>query len=56
MILAWTGCYLQCDPGDLFVVRNVANIVLHLKDEAASWYQCCIRIGIRFLKVKHLIY
>lgn len=47
---------LQCDPGDLFVVRNVANIVPpYEKDEAHHGTSAALEFGVRFLKVKHLI-
>src|SRR3990167_3580743 len=47
---------LQCDPGDLFVVRNVANIIPpYEKDEAHHGTSAALEFGIRFLKVKHLI-
>ncbi|SRR5579883_301735 len=47
---------LQCDPGDLFVVRNVANIVPPFeKDEAHHGTSAALEFGICFLNVKHLI-
>lgn len=47
---------LQCDPGDLFVVRNVANIVPpYEKDEAHHGTSAALEFGIRFLGVNHLI-
>lgn len=47
---------LQCDPGDLFVVRNVANIVPPFEqDDAYHGTSAALEFGIRFLKVKHLI-
>lgn len=47
---------LQCDPGDLFVVRNVANIVPpYEKDEAHHGTSAALEFGIKHLKVKHLI-
>jgi len=47
---------LQCDPGDLFVVRNVANIVPpYEKDEAHHGTSAALEFGIRFLEVNHLI-
>jgi carbonic anhydrase len=47
---------LQCDPGDLFVVRNVANIIPpYEKDEAHHGTSAALEFGVRFLKVKHLI-
>lgn len=47
---------LQCDPGDLFVVRNVANIVPpYEKDAAHHGTSAALEFGIRFLNVKHLI-
>lgn len=47
---------LQCKPGDLFVVRNVANIVPHYeKDEAHHGTSAALEFGVCFLKVKHLI-
>lgn len=47
---------LQCDPGDLFVVRNVANIVPpYEKDEAHHGTSAALEFGVGFLKVKHLI-
>lgn len=47
---------LQCDPGDLFVVRNVANIVPpYEKDEAHHGTSAALEFGIRFLEIKHLI-
>ena len=47
---------LQCDPGDLFVVRNVANIVPpYEKDEAHHGTSAALEFGVRILKVKHLI-
>lgn len=47
---------LQCDPGDLFVVRNVANIVPpYEKDDAHHGTSAALEFGICFLKVKHLI-
>ncbi len=50
------GLILQCDPGDLFVVRNVANIVPpYEKDEAHHGTSAALEFGIRFLKVNHLI-
>lgn len=47
---------LQCDPGDLFVVRNVANIVPpYEKDEAHHGTSAALEFGIGTLEVKHLI-
>ncbi|MHC0449093.1 MAG: carbonic anhydrase [Candidatus Lariskella arthropodorum] len=47
---------LQCDPGELFVVRNVANIVPHYeKDEAHHGTSAALEFGICFLEVGHLI-
>src|SRR3984957_19563485 len=47
---------LQCDPGDLFVVRNVANIIPPFeKDEAHHGTSAALEFGIEFLKVKQLI-
>lgn len=47
---------LQCDPGDLFVVRNVANIVPPYEiDESRHGTSAALEFGINFLKVKHLI-
>lgn len=47
---------LQCDPGDLFVVRNVANIVPPYEiDEAHHGTSAALEFGIRFLEVRHLI-
>jgi len=47
---------LQCDPGDLFVVRNVANIVPPFeKDEAHHGTSAALEFGISFLNIKHLI-
>lgn len=47
---------LQCDPGDLFVVRNVANIVPpYEQDEAHHGTSAALEFGIRSLQVKHLV-
>jgi carbonic anhydrase len=47
---------LQCDPGDLFVVRNVANIVPpYEKDEKHHGTSAALEFGVCFLKVKHII-
>lgn len=47
---------LQCNPGDLFVVRNVANIVPpYQKDEALHGTSAALEFGICLLKIKHLI-
>ncbi len=47
---------LQCDPGDLFVARNVANIIPpYEKDEAHHGTSAALEFGICFLNVKHLI-
>lgn len=47
---------LQCDPGDLFVARNVANIIPpYEKDEAHHGTSAALEFGIRSLKVQHLI-
>ncbi|HEX4045097.1 MAG TPA: carbonic anhydrase [Gammaproteobacteria bacterium] len=47
---------LQCDPGDLFVVRNVANIIPpYEKDEAHHGTSAALEFGVRVLQVRHLI-
>lgn len=47
---------LQCEPGDLFVVRNVANIVPpYEKDKGDHGVSAALEFGINILKVKHLI-
>ena len=47
---------LQCDPGDLFVVRNVANIVPpYEKDMMHHGTSAALEFGICYLKVKNLI-
>lgn len=47
---------LQCDPGDLFVVRNIANIVPpYEKDKAHHGTSAALEYGITVLEVKHLI-
>lgn len=47
---------LQCDPGDLFIVRNVANIVPpYEKDEMHHGTSAALEFGIKFLKVNHLV-
>lgn len=47
---------LQCDPGELFVHRNVANIVPPFeKDESHHGTSAALEYGVCYLHVKHLI-
>lgn len=47
---------LQCDPGDLFVVRNVANIIPpYEKDEAHHGTSAALEFAIKILNIDHLI-
>jgi carbonic anhydrase len=47
---------LQCDPGDLFVVRNVANIIPPFeKDNYHHGTSAALEFGVRFLNVEHII-
>ncbi|MCT4696926.1 MAG: carbonic anhydrase [Candidatus Cardinium sp.] len=47
---------LQCDPGDLFVVRNVANIIPpYEKDANHHGTSAALEFGICLLNVAHLI-
>lgn len=47
---------LQCEPGELFVVRNVANIVPpYEKDEMHHGTSAALEFGLCFLHIKHLI-
>src|SRR5579872_388376 len=47
---------LQCDPGDLFVIRNVANIIPPCElDKAHHGTSAALEFGVRFLQAKHLI-
>ena len=46
----------QCDPGDLFVVRNVANIIPpYEKDEAHHGTSAALEFGVCVLEVQHLV-
>ena len=47
---------LQCEPGDLFVVRNVANIIPpYEKDNHCHGTSAALEFGICHLEVSHLI-
>lgn len=47
---------LQCDPGDLFIVRNVANLIPpYENDENHHGVSAALEFAIQHLKVKHLI-
>lgn len=47
---------LQCDPGDLFIARNVANIIPpYEKDKKHHGTSAALEFGVCFLEVKHLI-
>ena len=47
---------LQCDPGDIFTVRNIANIIPpYENDEAHHSTSAALEFGIGHLNVKHLI-
>lgn len=46
----------QCSPGDLFVVRNVANIIPPFEnDEYHHGTSAALELGVRIFKVKHLV-
>lgn len=46
----------ECDPGDLFTVRNIASIVPpYEKDQAHHGTSAALEFGIKFLNVNHLI-
>lgn len=47
---------LQCDPGDLFVVRNVANIVPPCElDDSHHGTSAALEFAVKGLKVHHII-
>lgn len=47
---------LQCDPGDLFVVRNVANIIPpYERDGTYHGTSAALEFAVCFLKVEHLV-
>ena len=47
---------LQCDPGDLFIVRNVANIVPAYQNSANDCStSAALEFGVNFLQVRDLI-
>lgn len=50
------GLLLGCEPGDLFVVRNVANIVPPYElDDKHHGTSAALEFGVRFLEIKDLI-
>lgn len=50
------GLILQCDPGDLFVVRNIANIVPpYENDKKHHGTSAALEFGVGTLEVEHLI-
>jgi carbonic anhydrase len=47
---------LQCEPGDLFIVRNVANIIPPYEaDEGHHGTSAALEFGVCHLNIKHLI-
>ncbi len=47
---------LQCDPGDLFIMRNVANLIPpYAKDQHNHGTSAALEYGICYLNVEHLI-
>jgi carbonic anhydrase len=47
---------LQTDPGDLFIVRNIANIIPpYESDEGHHGTSAALEFGVCYLNVKHLI-
>jgi len=47
---------LQCDPGDLFIVRNVANIVPPYEaDKGHHGTSAALEFGICYLNIKHIV-
>lgn len=47
---------LQCQPGDLFITRNVANIVPpYESDERHHGTSAALEFGVCYLNVKHII-
>lgn len=47
---------LQCDPGDLFAIRNVANIIPpYEKDQGHHGTSAALEFGVTFLKVPNII-
>ncbi|MCW5588046.1 MAG: carbonic anhydrase [Legionellales bacterium] len=47
---------LQCDPGEIFVIRNVANIVPpYERDSAHHGTSAALEFGICYLNIKHLM-
>lgn len=50
------GLMLQCKPGDLFIVRNVANIIPPFEcDKKHHGTSAALEFGIRFMGIKDLI-
>lgn len=50
------GLMLQCNPGDLFIVRNVANIVPPYElDYGHHGTSAALEFGIKFLEIKNLV-
>jgi carbonic anhydrase len=46
----------QCQPGDLFVVRNIANIVPpHPHDHGHHSTSAALEFGVNYLNIKHLV-
>lgn len=47
---------LNCQPGDLFVIRNVANLIPAFEsDNAFHGTSAALEFGINILKIKHII-
>lgn len=48
---------LGCEPGDLFVVRNVANLVPPCEESDQGYHgtSAALEFGIKALKIKHIV-
>ena len=50
------GLMLQCKPGELFIVRNVANIIPPYElDDGHHGTSAALEFGIKFLGIKDLV-